>query len=666
MQIVALLAALQTSGKLTSPVLVVCPVTLMKQWIKECHFWWPALRVFRLHSSDTHHTPKAVLKKTCKIGHVVITSYGHLRQFQSVLTKCDWRAVVLDEGHKIRNPDAAITLACKQLRTPHRLILSGTPIQNSLTELWSLFDFISPGHLGALPVFKAEFAMPINAGGYVNASSLQVQTSYKCACLLRDLIKTRLLRRVKADVMHELPHKQEQVLFCQISPYQRELYEFILDSDVIQSVLEGKRNILAGIDLLRKVCNHPGLLIDGPMADMPGFPDPHGGEVSGKMTVIGQTLKLWKERGHKVLLFCQTRQMLDLVETFVSRDTTYSYLRMDGNTSIKERGSLVDRFNKDHSIFIFLLTTRVGGLGLNLTGADRVLIFDPDWNPSTDLQARERAWRLGQTRPVTIYRLITAGTIEEKIYHRQLWKQYLTNRVLSDPKQSRFFKSSDLYDLFTLSEPEAKTETGELFSGLNLEIRKDRTRRDTCTADDSHILESLFEMTGLHSAIQHDKLVDRPQQEVVLVEKEAERVAASAAAALQRSRQDREQEPVEALTWTGMQISQKARPSIVSGGAVPSSASILASIRARQPGAAPPVDATLDQPLARVLDRLLRFFTDSNGLCKSEAIAERFRDVLVPGQEAAFRRMLKTVAKFDAVSKSWKLDRSLLNNDETP
>jgi len=629
----------------------------MKLWIQELHYWWPPLRVFKLHSSsESSHDMKATLAKAFKFGHVVITSYGHLRMFKGLLTKKEWRCVVLDEGHKIRNPDADITMTCKRLRSPHRYILSGTPIQNSLTELWSLLDFVYPGRLGSLPVFKSEFSQPINAGGYVNASSLQVQTAYRCACLLKEMIQPYLLRRVKSEVAHELPQKQEQVLFCQISPYQRELYEFILDSDIIKSVLAGKRNILAGIDLLRKACNHPALLIDGPLAEYPGFPDPFG-EVSGKMTVMKETLKMWKEKGHKVLLFCQTRQMLDLVESFVAQQS-HCYLRMDGNTDVKERGILVDRFNEDPDIFLFLLTTRVGGLGLNLTGADRVLIFDPDWNPSTDLQARERAWRLGQTRPVTIYRLITAGTIEEKIYHRQLWKQYLTNRVLADPKQSRFFKSSELYDLFSLAADSGNagasthesTEIGQLFSGLDLEITK------TDDKGQDHILESLFELTGLHSAIQHDKIVDKPRQEALLVEREAMRMAELAAAALRQSAMERADDPVEEPTWTGRRERVIPVLQVKRNQEMPSSASILTAARLRSTASCSDV---LDAGLARILDRLLLFFHDHGGVCGSGLIADRFKDLLQPGQEAAFRHMLKTVATFDPVSRAWRINRDL-------
>ena len=162
--------------------------------------------------------------------------------------------------------------------------------------------------------------------------------------------------------------------------------------------------------------------------------------------------------------------MLDVLEKFVNQ-LQYNYLRLDGNTSIGSRQPMIEKFNENPDIFIFLLTTRVGGLGVNLTGANRVIIYDPDWNPSTDTQARERAWRIGQKKDVTIYRLLTSGTIEEKIYHRQIFKQYLTNRVLKDPKQRRFFKSNDLYELFTLKETDNQcTETEAIFAGTGSEV----------------------------------------------------------------------------------------------------------------------------------------------------------------------------------------------------
>lgn len=218
--------------------------------------------------------------------------------------------------------------------------------------------------------------------------------------------------------------------------------------------------VYRAIDLLRKVCNHPDLLL----RQSNDKPSDYGNwERSGKLCVVREVLRLWKEQDHRVLLFSQTRQMLDIIEQGIRQDN-YRYCRMDGSTSVKLRQSIISNFNSDASIYVFLLTTRAGGLGINLIGADRVILFDPDWNPTTDMQARARAWRFGQSRPVTIYRLITSGTIEEKVYHRQIFKQYLTNKILVDPKQRRFFKKKDLRDLFSFHSYAEGSEIGKYFS----------------------------------------------------------------------------------------------------------------------------------------------------------------------------------------------------------
>ena len=354
-----------------------------------------------------------------------------------------------------------------------------------------------------------------------------MQTAYQCACVLRDLINPYLIHRLKADVANQLPKKTEQVLFCNLTKEQRQRYEDFLSSTVVREILEGNRHVLYGVDFLRKVCNHPDLVdrkslvaeeaskddiipqtigdVDSDEEDSAGFGKapgkkqrkqrkkkadgghseiPNSGlkmndgraygdpSYSGKLQVVKSLLPLWKEQNHRVLLFCQTRQMLDIMEMMI-RNQEYSYMRMDGATPVKKRMNLIGDFNRNEEVFIFLLTTRVGGLGVNLTGANRVIIFDPDWNPSTDIQARERAYRFGQKKDVTIYRLMTAGTIEEKIYHRQIFKQFLTNKILKDPKQRRFFKSNDLRELFTLSDEKAKdTETGEIFAEMGVHAMK--------------------------------------------------------------------------------------------------------------------------------------------------------------------------------------------------
>ncbi|XP_028915565.1 DNA excision repair protein ERCC-6 isoform X2 [Ornithorhynchus anatinus] len=490
-QIIAFLAGLSYSKIRTrgsnyrfkglGPTVIVCPTTVMHQWVKEFHTWWPPFRVAILHDTGSYTNKKVkLIHEIAGCQGILITSYSYIRLMQDNINNYDWHYVILDEGHKIRNPNAAVTLACKQFRTPHRIILSGSPMQNNLRELWSLFDFVFPGKLGTLPVFMEQFSVPITMGGYSNASPVQVKTAYKCACVLRDTINPYLLRRMKADVKMSLslPDKNEQVLFCRLTAEQREVYQNFIDSKEVYSILSGEMQIFPGLMALRKMCNHPDLFSGGPKI-LKNVPDDELEEEdqfgywkrSGKMIVVESLLKIWHKQGHRVLLFSQSRQMLHILEVFL-RGQKYSYLKMDGTTTIASRQPLITRYNEDTSIFVFLLTTRVGGIGVNLTGANRVIIYDPDWNPSTDTQARERAWRIGQKRQVTVYRLLTAGTIEEKIYHRQIFKQFLTNRVLKDPKQRRFFKSNDLYELFTLSNPDGSqgTETSAIFAGTGSDV----------------------------------------------------------------------------------------------------------------------------------------------------------------------------------------------------
>eukprot|EP00026_Physarum_polycephalum_P000777 Phypoly_transcript_00778.p1 GENE.Phypoly_transcript_00778~~Phypoly_transcript_00778.p1 ORF type:complete len:1043 (+),score=239.81 Phypoly_transcript_00778:241-3129(+) len=474
-QTICFLGSLHHSKLLDGPCIVICPATLMTQWVREFHTWWPPFRVALLHGSGTHTGPRAdIISTIAKKGHILITTYEGIRINQEELLKHRWEYIVMDEGHKIRNPDAEITITCKKFPTTHRLILTGAPIQNNLTELWSLFDFVFPGRLGTLPIFQAQFEVPISLGGYANATPVQVQTAYKCAVALRDLINPYMLRRMKADVLKSLPKKTEQVLFCQLTDAQSEEYRNFLRSQEVQQVLDGRRHLLYAIDWMRKICNHPDLL-HRDSSERPG--DYGNWERSGKLRVVEQILPMWRQQGHKVLLFCQTRQMLDIVESFV-REKEYKFLRLDGMTAIKQRMALVDTFNNDPTYFIFILTTKVGGLGINLVGADRVLLFDPDWNPSTDVQARERVWRIGQKRDVTIYRLITSGTIEEKIYHRQIFKEFLTNKILKDPRQKRFFKSKNLHDLFTLGDYHKRSETSDIFAGLNPDVRPEHDEEE--------------------------------------------------------------------------------------------------------------------------------------------------------------------------------------------
>ncbi|CAF1219120.1 unnamed protein product [Adineta steineri] len=571
------------------PVLIVCPSTLLHQWVHEFHEWWPEFRVAVLHESGSFQGKKGnrlIQKIGTTAAGILITSYANILIHYDTLSSYQWHYFILDEGHKIRNPDAQITSACKSFRTPHRIILSGSPMQNNLRELWSLFDFVFPGKLGTLPTFMEHFAIPITRGGYANATPIEVQTAYKCACILRDTIKKYLIRRIKSEqnVVLKLPTKNEQVLFCRLTKVQRNIYKEYLKSQQCKDILQGSLQVFVGLINLRKICNHPDLFTDWTSYRPEYGEDPN--EVgqygylkrSGKMVVLENLLKIWYRQNNRCLLFTQSKQMLNILEGFLIKHN-YVYLKMDGTTSIASRQGLVTQYNTDSSIFVFLLTTRVGGLGINLTGANRVLIFDPDWNPSTDMQARERAWRIGQTKNVTIYRLLTSGTIEEKIYHRQIFKQFLTNRVLQDPKQRRFFKSNDLHELFRYDddndsggEDDERTETSILLAGTNSEINlkenykkrkrnksakfegqrvpnltkvdsKTTTNQQDVQVDiekekDDYVLSKLFKKSGVHSALQHDAIIDNSINDYVFIEAEAHRYAEEAVKALKRSAQE--------------------------------------------------------------------------------------------------------------------------------
>ena len=679
-QVIAFLAGLHHSNKINRPVIIVTPATVMKQWVNEFHTWWPPFRVSILHTSGsgmidigrearheeellsqlpTYAQRKSVTKaqkaarrivdRVVQDGHVLVTTYSGLQTYAELLIPVGWEYAILDEGHKIRNPNTAITIYCKELRTANRIILSGTPMQNNLMELWSLFDFIFPMRLGTLVNFRQQFEIPIRQGGYANASNLQVQTAMRCAETLKDTISPYLLQRFKLDVASDLPNKSEQVLFCKLTKLQREEYERFLDSDEMRGILSGKRQVLFGVDILRKICNHPDLQEHKTLSMKPGY-NYGSGTKSGKMQVVKELIELWKNTGHKTLLFAQHRIMLDILEKFIRSLGGFNYLRMDGNTPISTRQELVDKFNQNADIHLFLLTTKVGGLGVNLTGADRVIIYDPDWNPSTDIQARERAWRLGQKREVKIYRLMTAGTIEEKIYHRQLFKQFLTNRILRDPKQRQTFQLKDLHDLFTLGGAEESVETSEIFPGTEAHFRNGGERStksiingyseaddDTAmtgtsgqenassvrsivgvaslepfrgaeeeprkpnaseaTNSEARVMETIFARSGVHSALEHDQIINGKRviaADPKIIEREAKRVAAEAARELKKAGEVAKTVPVGTPTWTGeygiagrpdLQFSQRGFGRGVGRGG-PASSSILAGLENRQTGAA--------------------------------------------------------------------------------
>eukprot|EP00760_Papus_ankaliazontas_P001887 PhM_4_TR1071/c0_g1_i1/m.26885/K10841/ERCC6, CSB, RAD26; DNA excision repair protein ERCC-6 len=467
-QMAVFLGALHYSGLSEGSTIIVCPATILAQWVRELHFWAPMLRVNVLHATGTHRgTTPTLLGNVSLQNGVVVTTYAMVRDSLDHFLSTKINYVVLDEGHLIRNPEAATSIACKAIPTAHRILMTGTPIQNRLVELWSLFNFIHPKLLGTHEAFVEAFDKPIKAGSYRSATPQQVQYAYEYSRTLKALIAPFLLRRMKADVGMMLPPKTEQVLLCKLTQEQVDMYaSYLMSEDVAYRIVHrhdqnalSRKPMMMGPDtsgellfqaltVMRKICNHP-WLVRPTHLDVTKDDISTAHECSGKLKVLLALLDSWKTEGRKAIVFSQTRSMLDIIEAAVKHHGS-EHIRLDGGTPIAHRLPLIDAFNNDPSVFVALMTTRVGGVGVNLIGASRVVIFDPDWNPITDVQARERVWRLGQRNDVLVYRLLSVGTVEEKIYQRQIYKLCAMESVLGNEKYQRLFTNEQLADLFTL------------------------------------------------------------------------------------------------------------------------------------------------------------------------------------------------------------------------
>lgn len=409
--------------------LVVAPTSVVPNWVREINKFAPSLSALAWSGADREKY-KADLEKV----DVVVTSYALLRRDEDLLSGLECGYVILDEAQHIKNPFSATARAAKALRSEHRLALTGTPIENRLSEIWSIFDFVSPGLLPPLAQFEERYARPIERGDEETAQRL------------RNTIHPFVLRRTKNEVAKDLPEKIVTELVCDMSPAQAALYKTVLHT-VRESVLgevervglaKSQLQILAGLTKLRQVACDPRLL------KVPGdFTD----EDSGKLQALREIVSEAMQSGHRTLIFSQFVQMLTLIRNaFDAEGIKYEYI--DGSTT--DRQARVDRFNKDESIPVFLISLKAGGTGLNLTGADTVVHFDPWWNPAIEDQATDRAHRIGQTRVVTAYRLVARGTIEEKILALSAKKRELVANVLGKEEEGglKGFTRAEVESLF--------------------------------------------------------------------------------------------------------------------------------------------------------------------------------------------------------------------------
>lgn len=420
-QVLAFLLSLRERGAAERADLIVLPRSLLINWQRETARFTPGLRVLEYHG--------ATRKDVSDFDNydLVVTTYGVMMRDVHILNKYRFHYIVLDESQAIKNPLAQTSKAARALKSDHRLVMTGTPVENSTFELWSQFAFLNPGLLGSLEYFKREFGNPIER-----------RNDEKKAQLLRKMVYPFILRRTKLQVAPELPPRTERILYCDMTPIQRKLYTrtrnyflgLLMGLVEKEGIENARMKILEGLLRLRQICNHPVL-----------FERDYRGD-SGKFELLLETLETLHTEGHKALVFSQFVEMLKLLRNELDqRNVKYAYL--DGQTN--NRQERVDEFQTRDDLSFFLISLKAGGVGLNLTAADYVIHIDPWWNPAVEMQASDRTHRIGQDKPVFVYKMIVRDSVEEKILQLQERKQELVDSLIST--ESSFLKRLTVEDV---------------------------------------------------------------------------------------------------------------------------------------------------------------------------------------------------------------------------
>uniref|UniRef100_A0A3P9PSS4 Excision repair cross-complementation group 6-like 2 n=1 Tax=Poecilia reticulata TaxID=8081 RepID=A0A3P9PSS4_POERE len=468
--------------------LIVAPLSVLYNWKDELDTWGYFQCVV------VHGLRKEEELARIKNGRVEIalTTYETLRLCLDQFNKINWSAVVVDEAHKIKNPESQITQSMKELRCKNRIGLTGTILQNNLEELWCVMDWANPGCLGNLGHFKNNFSDPIEKGQRHSATKRALATGRKTVRALVRKIAPFFLRRTKALIKEQLPKKDDRVVYCSLTDFQQTVYQAVLDTEDVTLLLRSsekcdcqsgrtrrgccyqknsqgvyvKHLYFTYLAILRKVANHAALLqstsgtskkqekyVSSVCAKVfQKFPDfvlrckneafeaLSDPMYSGKMKVLQKLLKYYLQKRDKVLIFSLSTKLLNILESYCMAEGL-DFSRLDGTTKSRERVQIVKEFNSSSHVNLCLVSTMAGGLGLNFVGANVVVLFDPTWNPANDLQAIDRAYRIGQCRDVTVLRLISLGTVEEIIYLRQLYKQQLQCSVVGKESARRYFEA---------------------------------------------------------------------------------------------------------------------------------------------------------------------------------------------------------------------------------
>ncbi|CAJ0579968.1 unnamed protein product, partial [Mesorhabditis spiculigera] len=460
-----------------SKAIIVCPSSLVKNWDKEIKKWLGSrINSLTMDNGSREEIMKRLtafmndlkIRAACP---VLIISYETFRIYCNILHSAEIGMVICDEGHRLKNSDNLTYQALNGLNCKRRILISGTPIQNDLLEYYSLINFVNPGLLGSAAEFRKRFENVILKGRDASATDEIQKKGETATTEMATLVAKCIIRRTSTLLTKYLPVKYEHIICCKLSPLQQSLYEKLIEIEKKLRSREkdandsgGGASALSFITHLKKLCNHPQLVYDEVKKkdnrfheSLELFPDSFFGRTfdpstSGKMKVLDYLLAVTKKTSNdKFVLISNYTQTIDQFES-LCKLRGYGFVRLDGSMSIKNRAKIVEKFNDPESPeYCFLLSSKAGGCGLNLIGANRLVMFDPDWNPANDDQAMARVWRDGQKKTCFIYRLLAAGSIEEKMFQRQTHKKALSSCVVDAGQDvARHFSSDQLRELFKL------------------------------------------------------------------------------------------------------------------------------------------------------------------------------------------------------------------------
>lgn len=545
-------------GRWYPRVLIVCPGTLMQNWEDELSKWgWWEVYRYHGHAADRKGVLGAAKKGMLEI---MITTYSTYRMNESDVNTVDWDCVIADECHQIKSKASEVTIAMNKVNALCRIGLTGTAIQNKYEELWNLLNWARPGAYGSAQEWKQTISLPLKLGQAHDATNAQLADSRSRAQdLVHKILPSVFLRRMKTLIADQLPKKSDRVVFCQLTETQADAYRTFLESDKCEYIRTAKepcdcasgkprgwccytsipetdekwaKFMFPCMVTLQKLANHIALIVpsssdtnDKQAKDLQTLEtacprtshelwrnrdailNQSQREFCGKWKVLRRLLDFWHANGDKVLIFSHSVRLLRLLRGLFDVDgTKYNFSYLDGSMSYAERAAAVADFNANATQFVFLISTKAGGVGLNITSANKVVVVDPNWNPAYDLQAQDRAYRIGQTRDVEVFRLVSAGTIEEIVYARQIYKQQQANIGYNASEERRYFKGVmdtaskkgelfGLENLFTFQEDSIllrdimhKTNVAESRAGVQaVDFQFDETQYDS---DDDDVLSN--------------------------------------------------------------------------------------------------------------------------------------------------------------------------------